>query len=96
MDKITEETSTDNTDLTTINQMHYTAALLITSKITPPKPATNRSQEADHQPDNKDSRKNRPTMGRHIHHHQIHQWKHHQQNKEETQDHPQETQDNSR
>ena len=29
-------------DLTTINQMQYTAALLITNKITPPKPATNR------------------------------------------------------
>ena len=39
---IIEETSTDNMDLTTINQMQYTAALLITNKITPPKPATNR------------------------------------------------------
>ena len=29
-------------DLTTINQMQYTAALLITNKITPPKPATKR------------------------------------------------------
>ena len=29
-------------DLTTINQMQYTAALLITNKIAPPKPATNR------------------------------------------------------
>ena len=29
-------------DLTTINQMQYTAALLITNKITLPKPATNR------------------------------------------------------
>ena len=38
LDKITEETSTDNMDLTTINQMQYTAALLITNKITPPKP----------------------------------------------------------
>ena len=37
LDKIIEETSTDNTDLTTINQMQYTAALLITKKITPPK-----------------------------------------------------------
>ena len=41
LDKIIEETSTDNTDLITINQMQYTAALLITNKITPPKPATN-------------------------------------------------------
>ena len=42
LDKIMEETLTDNMDLTTINQMQYTAALLITNKITPPKPATNR------------------------------------------------------
>ena len=42
LDKIIEETSTDNIDLTTINQMQYTAALLITNKITPPKPTTNR------------------------------------------------------
>ena len=42
MDKTIEETSTDNKDLTTINQMQYTAALLITNKITPPKPTTNR------------------------------------------------------
>ena len=42
LDKIIEETSTDNVDLTTINQMQYTAALLITNKITPPKPTTNR------------------------------------------------------
>ena len=40
--KIIEETSTENMDLTTINQMQYTVALLITNKITPPKPATNR------------------------------------------------------
>ena len=40
--KILEETSTDNMDLTTINQMQYTAASLITNKIPPPKPATNR------------------------------------------------------
>ena len=42
LDKIIEETSTDNMDLTTINQMQYTAALLITNRKTPPKPATNR------------------------------------------------------
>ena len=42
LDKIIEETSTDNMDLTTINQMQYTAALLITNKTTPPKPTTNR------------------------------------------------------
>ena len=42
LDKIIGETSTDNIHLTTINQMQYTAALLVTYKITPPKPATNR------------------------------------------------------
>ena len=42
LDKIIGETSTDNMDLTTINQMQYTAALLIINKITPPKPATNK------------------------------------------------------
>ena len=42
LDKIIEETSTDNMDLTTINQMQYTAALLITNKITPPNLAFNR------------------------------------------------------
>ena len=42
LDKIIKETSTENTDLSTINQMQYTATLLITNKITPPKPATNR------------------------------------------------------
>ena len=42
LDKIIEETSTDNMDLTTTNQMQYTAALLITNKIIPPKPTTNR------------------------------------------------------
>ena len=42
LDKIIEDTSTDNMDLTTINQMQCIAALLITNKITPPNPATNR------------------------------------------------------
>ena len=42
LDKIIEEMSTDNMDLTTINQMQYTAALLITNKTMPPKPTTNR------------------------------------------------------
>ena len=42
MDKIIEETPTDNMDLTTTNQIQYTAALLISNKITPPKPKTNR------------------------------------------------------
>ena len=42
LDKIIQETSTDNMDLTTTNQMQYTAALLITNKIAPPKPTTNR------------------------------------------------------
>ena len=56
LDKIIEETSTDNMDLTIINQMQYTAALLITNKITPPNQQPIGSQEADHQPGNKDSR----------------------------------------
>ena len=56
MDKIIEETSTDNMDLTTINQMQYTAAILITNKITPQKPTTNRKPRGNHQPHNKDSR----------------------------------------
>ena len=43
LDNIIEETSTDNMDLATINQMQYTAALQITTKITPPKPANNRT-----------------------------------------------------
>ena len=42
LDTIIEETSTDNMNLTTINQMQYTADLLITNKIKPPKPATNK------------------------------------------------------
>ena len=42
LDKIIGETSTDNMDLTTINQMQYSAAFLITNKITTPKPTTNR------------------------------------------------------
>ena len=42
LDKIIEETLTDNMDLTTINRMQNTATLLITNKITPPKPTTNR------------------------------------------------------
>ena len=42
LDKIIDKTSTDNMDLTIINQMQYTAALLITSMTTPPNPATNR------------------------------------------------------
>ena len=47
MDKIIGKTSTDNMDLTTINQMQYTAALLITNKITPPKPTTNRKPRGE-------------------------------------------------
>ena len=56
LDKMIEETSRDNMDLTTTNQMQYTAALLITNKITPPKPTTNRKPEVDHQHGNKDFR----------------------------------------
>ena len=37
LDKIVEETSQDNMDLTTINQKQYTVALVITNKILPPK-----------------------------------------------------------
>ena len=37
LDKIIEETSTDNMNLTAINQMQYTSALLISNKIAPPK-----------------------------------------------------------
>ena len=97
MEKIIKDTSTDNMDLTTINQMQYTATLLITNKITPPKPATNRKP------------KDRPTAWQQRLQKQIDQLrkdisiiteyingKHHQQDKEETQDHPQETKDNSR
>ena len=47
VDKMIEETSTDNMDLTTINQMQYTSALHITNKITPPKPATNRKPRGE-------------------------------------------------
>ena len=36
-DKIIQGTSTDNIDLTTMSQMQYTAALLISNKIMPPK-----------------------------------------------------------
>ena len=56
LDKIIEETSTDNMDLTTTNWMQYTAALLISNKITPPNQQPIGSQEVDHQPGNKDFR----------------------------------------
>ena len=56
LDGILEETLTDNMDLSTINQMQYTAALLITNKIMPPNQQPIESQEVDHQPGNKDSR----------------------------------------
>ena len=42
LDEIIEEISTDNMDLTTINHLQHTAALLITNKIITSKPATNR------------------------------------------------------
>ena len=44
LDKVVEETSQDNMDLTTINQKQYTAALLITNKILPPKPHYKKTQ----------------------------------------------------
>ena len=72
LDKVIEETSADNMDLTTMNQMQYTAALLITNKITPPKPATNRKPRGG--PTSlatKTPETNRPTKRRHIHHHLI-------------------------
>ena len=97
LNKIREETPTDNMDLTTINQMQYTAALLITNKITPPKPTPNRKQRGRPPAwQTKTPETNRLTKRRHIHYQWLHQWKHHQQDKEETQDPPQETQDNSR
>ena len=70
LDKIIEEISTDNMDLTTINQMQYTAALLITNKITPPKPTTNRKPKRwTTSMATKTPETNRPTKKRHIHHH---------------------------
>ena len=70
LDKIIEETSTDNMDLTTTNQMQYTAALLITNKITPPKPTTNRKAKRwTTSMATKTSETNRPTKRRHTHHH---------------------------
>ena len=70
LDKIIEETSTDNMDCTTINQMQYTAALLITNKITPPKPATNRKPRGRPLAWQQRLQKQiRPTKRRHIHHH---------------------------
>ena len=47
LEKIIGKTSTDNMDLTTINHMQYTAALLITNKITPPEPTTNRKPRGE-------------------------------------------------
>ena len=44
LDKVVEETSQDNMDLTTINQIQYTAALVITNKILPPKPEYKKTQ----------------------------------------------------
>ena len=66
LDKIIEETSTDNMDLTTIIKMQYTAALIITNKITLPKSATKRwtTSLATMTPET-----NRPTKSRHIHYH---------------------------
>ena len=44
LDKVVEETSQDNMNLTTINQNQYTAALLITNKILPPEPQYKKTQ----------------------------------------------------
>ena len=97
LDKIIEETSTDNIHLTTTNQMQYTAALLITNKITPPKPTTNRKprggppawqQRLQKQIDQ--LRGDISIITEYTHGNTTNQ------DKEETQDHPQETQGNSR
>ena len=70
LDKIIEETSTDNMNLTTINQMQYAATLLKTSKITPPNPANNRKPRGRPPVWKQRLQKmNRPTMRRHIYHH---------------------------
>ena len=70
LDNVIEETSTDNMDFTTINQMQYTAALLITNKITPPKPTTNRKPRGRPPAwQQKTPETNRPTKRRHVHHH---------------------------
>ena len=44
LDKVVEEISQDNMDLTTINHKQYTAALVITNKILPPKPQYKKTQ----------------------------------------------------
>ena len=44
LDKIVEETSQYNMHLTTINQKHYTASLVITNKILPAKPQCKKPQ----------------------------------------------------
>ena len=44
LDKVVEETTQDNMDSTTINQKQYTAALVITNKILPPKPQYKKTQ----------------------------------------------------
>ena len=44
LDKVVEETSQDNMDLTTINHKQYTAALVKTNKILPPKPQYKKTQ----------------------------------------------------
>ena len=69
LDKIIEETSTDDMDLTTINQMWYAAALLVTNKITPPKPTTNRKPRGRPPAWQQTPETNRTTKSRHIHHH---------------------------
>ena len=70
LDKVIEETSIDNIHLATINQVQYTAALLITNKITPPKPETIRKPRG--RPPalaTKTPETNKPTKRRHIYHH---------------------------
>ena len=42
VNRIIETTSTDDTNITDINIMQYAGALLVTNKITPAKPTTNR------------------------------------------------------
>ena len=63
LDKVVEETSQDNMDLTTINQKQYTAALVITNKILPPKPQYKKTQRQTTSMAAETPETNRPTKG---------------------------------
>ena len=64
--QVIEETSTDNMDVTTINQMQYIAALLITNNITPSKSATNMKPSGRPQAWQQTPETNKPFKRRHI------------------------------